>query len=407
MQLTDHKPKIKFIVQASLFNWQGTEDLSFKKIDGEPVIFWVLKKIRDNWHEIPITVALPESDRKISLPISIKKFEKVDFLYGPTTDVLKRINIATREMDDNSYFVRVLGGHLFFSALITKQLISHAYSDLCDWVKPPDDYEIQLTSEVIRVGAIRKLNDYLISNNVKNATSIKISPIHFVCNSAEFNGHKLKKLSRLDKTEKLHIRQLAKKIYLIDRTEINYKKAIRIGNQLTFHYEIASKYINKKSVVFDVACGEGFGTKIISKKSQFVVGADIDPKVLNFANKFNYGNNILYLLANANRIPFTERSFDFITSMETIEHLNRGVSFLKELKRVLKSKGVIAISTPQNRDGKIPVNPHHFREYSLKELIRMISAEFKIEKVIGIKTGRLIIEGDPTGSNTMIIARKV
>ena len=55
----------------------------------------------------------------------------------------------------------------------------------------------------------------------------------------------------------------------------------------------------------------------------------------------------------------------------------------------------------------IPVNPHHFREYSLKELIRMISAEFKIEKVIGIKTGRLIIEGDPTGSNTMIIARKV
>ena len=89
--------------------------------------------------------------------------------------------------------------------------------------------------------------------------------------------------------------------------------------------------------------------------------------------------------------------------METLEHVSTK-KFLGEIVRVLKPHGILILSTPQNRSGKYPINPFHNCEYSLKEVKQLINKYFKIKKVIGIKTGKLIIENDPIGTNTMIVA---
>ena len=46
------------------------------------------------------------------------------------------------------------------------------------------------------------------------------------------------------------------------------------------------------------------------------------------------------------QLPFSDHSFDLIIIQDVIEHLNETKSFIKEVKRVLKPKGIIYLSTP-------------------------------------------------------------
>ena len=45
--------------------------------------------------------------------------------------------------------------------------------------------------------------------------------------------------------------------------------------------------------------------------------------------------------------------------------------------------------------------------YSLEEIKNIVSKYFKIEKVIGLKAGKIHFEDDPIGANTVIFAQKV
>ena len=53
------------------------------------------------------------------------------------------------------------------------------------------------------------------------------------------------------------------------------------------------------------------------------------------------------------------------------------------------------------------VNPQHLYEYSLEEIKNIVSKYFEIEKIIGLKAGKIYFEDDSIGANTMIFAKKV
>ena len=112
-------------------------------------------------------------------------------------------------------------------------------------------------------------------------------------------------------------------------------------------------------------------------------------------------------LESAN-FPFEDGKFDFVTSLDVIEHLPASPRhFLQEIYRVLKPKGVLFLSNPNPASlyncirlsvGKSVYDPiseyfnasshgeegefsGHWREYTLKELEYMVKAVgFKIEK---------------------------
>lgn len=408
LQFMQKKPNFKIVIQASALGWDGSSDMCLNKIDGHPIVYWVIKKALKSWPGNAIIIAAPTRDKNSLLHkyVSSVNNKNVSIVWGSNNDVLSRLVKATVGLMDQDYFLRILGVHYFFSPNIANKLLKHAFSDKCDWVKPPDDYEIQLTSEVIRVGALKNLNNYLKTKKLSSAKTIRTSPIHYLVNvSNKDSGHVIEKLPLPGSQAKRVIRKKAKKIYTIDRTEVNIHKAISSGAQLIFHYEIAKNKIDKNALVLDIACGNGFGTKMLANKAYFVVGADIDDKVLSYAQKHNNARNIMYIKADAAEMPFAEHSFDAVVSMETLEHVEDKI-FLKEIKRVLKPGGTLILSTPQNRHGNIPINPFHKHEYSLKELNVLITRYLKIQKMIGIKTGRLVIENNPLGSNTIVIARK-
>ena len=143
-------------------------------------------------------------------------------------------------------------------------------------------------------------------------------------------------------------------------------------------YVFALSYVQSKTVL-DVACGTGYGTELISKTADFVVGLDISRKALTYAKKhYAKDSKTNFMLADANNLPFRDSVFDIIVSFETIEHLRRYESFLQELKCVLKRSGKLIISTPNGRirsspRQEKPSNPFHFKEFSSNEFSRILS----------------------------------
>jgi SAM-dependent methyltransferase len=102
------------------------------------------------------------------------------------------------------------------------------------------------------------------------------------------------------------------------------------------------------SVILDCACGRGFYLNMFRYVSQCkLVGLELDWPVIEKAQK-NVGRLPNLLLTNANiyRLPYPDNAFDGVILSEILEHIDRDVDGLKEVYRVLKPGGVVAITVP-------------------------------------------------------------
>lgn len=156
--------------------------------------------------------------------------------------------------------------------------------------------------------------------------------------------------------------------------------AVSVQKDHERRYRYVKKLIRGQRVL-DVACGSGFGIKILSSVSPVIVGVDYSFEAVNFA-KQNFMRRIDGgVLANACSVPFADNSFDTVVSFETIEHLKEPVKFLKEIKRVLAPNGKFYISTPVKKGNSL--DQYHLCEYRIDEFINLLSRFFSIDKVEG------------------------
>jgi len=149
-------------------------------------------------------------------------------------------------------------------------------------------------------------------------------------------------------------------------------------------YHSIMQYVKGK-VVLDVACGEGYGTHLISQQAKQVVGVDISSECIDHSkNKYNK-KNIEFKVGSIADLPIVDNSIDVIVSFETIEHVTYKLQkeFIKESKRVLKNDGVMIISTPNKAiytDKYNQTNSHHIKEFYEEEFVEFLKSEYeKIE----------------------------
>jgi SAM-dependent methyltransferase len=134
-------------------------------------------------------------------------------------------------------------------------------------------------------------------------------------------------------------------------------------------------------MVLDIACGTGYGIAILKTRAKHVVGVDVDQGALDEA-KGEASPTASVSFGDGLALPFADESFDVVTSFETLEHLHQRIAFLSELKRVLRSGGLLILSTPnanytQPVDGK-PTNPFHIFEYRPEELKAELAGLFDV-----------------------------
>lgn len=143
-------------------------------------------------------------------------------------------------------------------------------------------------------------------------------------------------------------------------------------------YAIVTAYCNNK-VVLDIACGEGYGSAILSENAKRVEGVDIDAATVANAKLKYKKDNVNYTTGDATKIPFEDASFDVVVSFETIEHHNKHDEMMREIRRVLKPEGIVIISTPDKHYySDVPnfKNKFHVKELYKDEFVKLITNYF-------------------------------
>lgn len=394
---------ITFIVQASSRNWSGSKDICMDLLKGHPVVYWVMKRIMDEIPSAKIILAAPLFDKGGALDDIIQELNspKVAVFYGSDFDPLNRILACTDNLDDDDYIVRIDGIHYFVDLNTSLKMLKQAAVKHLDCVKLPDGWPTYFTSDIYRIGALRKLNSIL---NAEEEQIYRIHPKYYLFHNKNFRCEYAEELPEYADDYLLECRALFQDTRNEERIEVNEDK-YWAGCQLSFHYELAMTYIKDWMKVLDIACGDGYGTRILAQRCREIYGADIDKNIIAYNRENLSDMNIRYDIEDVTNLSYQDNEFDAITSMETLEHVNVQ-KYFEELYRVLKPGGILIISTPQNLLGRIPITPAHLREYSMDELKNLCGTYFKIEKFIGIKQGRIIFPNDPYGNNSMAICSK-
>jgi len=97
--------------------------------------------------------------------------------------------------------------------------------------------------------------------------------------------------------------------------------------------------------VLDVGCGAGFLCNELAKKGFQVTGIDSSEQSLEVAQAHDTTFTVKYILANAYELPFDDDSFDVVTSLDFLEHVEEPAKIIKEISRVLKPQGLFIFHT--------------------------------------------------------------
>jgi uncharacterized protein (TIRG00374 family) len=99
-------------------------------------------------------------------------------------------------------------------------------------------------------------------------------------------------------------------------------------------------------VILDIGCGSGVQLRALGLDSpNLMIGMDVNRNALLFAKGKNIPNTE-FLIADAEQLPFKEKTITKIICAEIIEHLHKPEKMIAESERVLYRGGTIVISTP-------------------------------------------------------------
>jgi len=116
-----------------------------------------------------------------------------------------------------------------------------------------------------------------------------------------------------------------------------------------------NNYLKPDYSFLDVACGTGEVIYRLAGKYPSVnfFGVDFTEAMVEVAAQKNYGfGNVKIIKADAAKLPFNDKTFDFILSSDALHHFSEPELAIKEMNRVVKDKGFLLIVDP-SADGKI------------------------------------------------------
>jgi glycosyltransferase involved in cell wall biosynthesis/SAM-dependent methyltransferase len=157
-------------------------------------------------------------------------------------------------------------------------------------------------------------------------------------------------------------------------------------------YLYAAQFAAGKAVL-DVACGEGYGSRLLAETAARVLGVDTDLEAVREAASRYPRPNLEFRTGTVERLPLEgEHQIDLVVSFETIEHVwaDEQRAFLGEVNRVLRPGGVFLVSTPNKlfyEPGGDPAgkNPFHRTEFFYDEYLGLLKQFFAHVHVLGQK----------------------
>lgn len=137
--------------------------------------------------------------------------------------------------------------------------------------------------------------------------------------------------------------------------------------------------------MLDIGCGTGAMLDELRTYGR-VVGADFSEEALAFCRQRGARSGLEYELvrADARALPFAANSFDVVTAMDIIEHIDRDKDALREIWRVLRPGGHLLATVPayQSLWSDHDVALHHHRRYTGPQFRDLVQRSgFDIERL--------------------------
>jgi ubiquinone/menaquinone biosynthesis C-methylase UbiE len=119
-----------------------------------------------------------------------------------------------------------------------------------------------------------------------------------------------------------------------------------------YHF-LAIKAPVKGQDVLEIGSGRGGGSKHIAKNldPNSMTGMDLAQNAVDLCNKIHNVPNLKYVQGNAEKLPFSNDSFDMVINVESCHAYGSVSNFLAEVKRVLKPGGYLCITDMRGGPG--------------------------------------------------------
>ncbi len=133
---------------------------------------------------------------------------------------------------------------------------------------------------------------------------------------------------------------------------------------------IKLKHMTSQSKLLDLGSGDGSFVNVCRNNEIDAIGLDGSSNEINFEN---------------DKLKFENETFDMVTLISVIEHINNPSNILKEIFRILKKKGILIIVTPNFKYSfkNFYDDPTHIRPYTDKSIGSLMELyNFKTLKVV-------------------------
>jgi 2-polyprenyl-3-methyl-5-hydroxy-6-metoxy-1,4-benzoquinol methylase len=168
------------------------------------------------------------------------------------------------------------------------------------------------------------------------------------------------------KFNRIYLRIIGQKDYSLhsgERQTSETMDSIRKDHILRYNVAIDCIKANVKndSSLHGLDCfsGNGYGCQLLGEKlGGTILGIDGSAEAIDFANKYYSSSGSFFAYK---RFPFVlpKESFDYVVSLESIEHVEDSVEFLDTLLASLKAGGILMLSAPN--EAKLPFSPDAFK----------------------------------------------
>ena len=143
--------------------------------------------------------------------------------------------------------------------------------------------------------------------------------------------------------------------------------------------------------IVDLACGEGYGTAVLSRTAERVVGVDANPEAFEHA-RLKYTREPV-LRFERDMVETWRGDVDCVVFLQTIEHVHDPDAVLGHIRSLIGPTGVAYVSTPNvltlapagaERSG----NPWHLTEYRSTQYRALCERHFSSVEVLGLHHAR-------------------
>jgi 2-polyprenyl-3-methyl-5-hydroxy-6-metoxy-1,4-benzoquinol methylase len=147
---------------------------------------------------------------------------------------------------------------------------------------------------------------------------------------------------------------------------------------------IAARTIGKR--VVDMACGEGYGSEVLSRGAASVVGVDANPEAHEHAKLRYVRDNLRF---ERGMVELWAEECDALVFLQTIEHVQDPDAVLRHFRDMLAPGGAAYVSTPNlltlaPEGAEKSDNPWHIKEYRAEEFEALCARTFGTVELYGL-----------------------